>query len=239
MMQKKKLSILVLLLAVLLAGCMYPQSQKVENTVPNDMQLQSVQTAVDQFRQDTEGLLPIKNQEADVPYYQKYPIDFQKLIGKYLEDAPGNAYENGGPFQYVLIDVEENPLVRVLDLRAAQLIQEYNLRLTMYMDSNPYLPFKEQLHTNVFTLDYEALGYNEVPLIQSPFSEAQLPIVIDSKGDLYIDYTADLKASLDDGAIVEPGEDIRYILTEDSIFVPAFSLPYTTDENNIPVFMPN
>ncbi|MBD3110384.1 hypothetical protein IEO70_18830 [Bacillus sp. AGMB 02131] len=238
-MQKKKLSILVLLLAVLLAGCMYPQSQKVENTVPNDMQLQSVQTAVDQFRQDTEGLLPIKNQEADVPYYQKYPIDFQKLIGKYLEDAPGNAYENGGPFQYVLIDVEENPLVRVLDLRAAQLIQEYNLRLTMYMDSNPYLPFKEQLHTNVFTLDYEALGYNEVPLIQSPFSEAQLPIVIDSKGDLYIDYTADLKASLDDGAIVEPGEDIRYILTEDSIFVPAFSLPYTTDENNIPVFMPN
>lgn len=239
MMQKKKLSILVLLLVVLLAGCMYPQSQKVENAVPNDMQLQSVQTAVDQFRQDTEGLLPIKNQEADVPYYQKYPIDFQKLIGKYLEDAPGNAYENGGPFQYVLIDVEENPLVRVLDLRAAQLIQEYNLRLTMYMDSNPYLPFKEQLHTNVFTLDYEALGYDEVPLIQSPFSEAQLPIVIDSKGDLYIDYTADLKASLDDGAIVEPGEDIRYILTEDSIFVPAFSLPYTTDENNIPVFMPN
>ena len=72
----------MLMLLVILTGCMYPQSQKVENSIPNDVQLQMVQTAVEQYRQDTEGLLPIKNQEADVPYYQKYPIDFQKLIGK-------------------------------------------------------------------------------------------------------------------------------------------------------------
>jgi len=217
---------------------MYPQSQKVENSIPNDVQLQMVQTAVDQYRQDTEGLLPIKNQEADVPYYQKYPIDFQKLIGKYIADAPGNAFESGGVFQYVLIDVEENPMVRILDLRAAQVIQEFNLRLTIYMDSNQYLPFKEQLHTNVFTLDHEALGYDEVPLIQSPFSEAHLPIVIDSKGDLYLDYSADLTAALKKGPTVNSGEDIRFLLTEDSLFVPAFSMPYTVDENNIAVFMP-
>lgn len=239
MIQKKLVYIFVILFTVILAGCMYPQSQKVENAIPNDVQLQAVQTAVNQFRQDSQGLLPIKNQEADIPYYQKYPIDFQKLIGKYLEDAPGNAYENGGAFQYVLIDVEENPTVRVLDLRAAQIVQEYNLRLTMYMDRNPYFPFKEQLHTNVFTLDYEALGYDEVPLIQSPFSEAQLPIVIDSKGDLYIDYTADLIDALESGSTVEPGQDIRSLLAENSMFVPAFSLPYTVDKNNIPVFMPN
>ena len=226
------------MLFVILTGCMYPQSQKVENSIPNDVQLQMVQTAVDQYRQDTGGLLPIKNQEADVPYYQKYPIDFQKLIGKYMADAPGNAFESGGVFQYVLIDVEENPMVRILDLRAAQAIQEFNLRLTMYMDSNPFLPFKEQLHTNVFTLDYKALGYDEVPLIQSPFSESYLPIVIDSKGDLYLDYTADLVAALKNGQTVEPGEDIRYLLTEDSFFVPAFSMPYTVTENNIVVFMP-
>ncbi len=228
----------MLMLLVILTGCMYPQSQKVENSIPNDVQLQMVQTAVEQYRQDTEGLLPIKNQEADVPYYQKYPIDFQKLIGKYIADAPGNAFESGGVFQYVLIDVEENPTVRILDLRAAQAMQEFNLRLTMYMDSNPYLPFKEQLHTNVFTLDYKALGYDEVPLIQSPFSESHLPIVIDSKGDLYLDYTADLVVALKNGQTVEPGEDIRYLLTEDSFFVPAFSMPYTVTENNIVVFMP-
>ena len=238
MMQKRILCYLVLLLFVILTGCMYPQSQKVENSIPNDVQLQMVQTAVDQYRQDTEGLLPIKNQEADVPYYQKYPIDFQKLIGKYIADAPGNAFESGGVFQYVLIDVEENPMVRVLDLRAAQVIQEFNLRLTIYMDNNQYLPFKEQLHTNVFTLDHEALGYDEVPLIQSPFSEAHLPIVIDSKGDLYLDYTADLTAALKNGPTVNSGEDIRFLLTEDSFFVPAFSMPYTVDENNIAVFMP-
>ena len=238
MMRRNFLSCLMLMLLVILTGCMYPQSQKVENSIPNDVQLQMVQTAVEQYRQDTEGLLPIKNQEADVPYYQKYPIDFQKLIGKYIADAPGNAFESGGVFQYVLIDVEENPTVRILDLRAAQAMQEFNLRLTMYMDSNPYLPFKEQLHTNVFTLDYKALGYDEVPLIQSPFSESHLPIVIDSKGDLYLDYTADLVVALKNGQTVEPGEDIRYLLTEDSFFVPAFSMPYTVTENNIVVFMP-
>ena len=238
MIRKRVFSCFTLLLIVILTGCMYPQSQKVENSIPNDVQLQMVQTAVDQYRQDTEGLLPIKNQEADVPYYQKYPIDFQKLIGKYIADAPGNAFESGGVFQYVLIDVEENPMVRVLDLRAAQVIQEFNLRLTIYMDNNQYLPFKEQLHTNVFTLDHEALGYDEVPLIQSPFSEAHLPIVIDSKGDLYLDYTADLTAALKNGPTVNSGEDIRFLLTEDSFFVPAFSMPYTVDENNIAVFMP-
>ena len=238
MIRKRVFSCFTLLLIVILTGCMYPQSQKVENSIPNDVQLQMVQTAVDQFQKDTGGLLPIKNQESDTPYYQKYPIDFQKLIGKYIADAPGNAFESGGMFQYVLIDVEENPTVRILDLRAAQAIQEFNLRLTIYMDSNQYLPFKEQLHTNVFTLDYEALGYDEVPLIQSPFSEAKLPIVIDSKGDLYIDYTADLIAALKSGPMVKPGEDVRYLLTENSLFVPAYSMPYTVDENNIAVFMP-
>lgn len=238
MMRKSFLCCLALLVIVIQTGCMYPQSQKVENKIPNDAQLQMVQTAVDQYRQDNEGLLPIKNQDADVPYYQKYPIDFQKLIGNYIADAPGNAFESGGIFQYVLIDVEEDPTVRVLDLRAAQAIQEYHLRLTFYMDSNTYLPFKEQLHTNVFTLDHEALGYDEVPFIQSPFSEAQLPIVIDSKGDLYLDYMADLTAALQNESTVNPGEDIRFLLTEDSLFVPAFSLPYTVDENNIVVFMP-
>ena len=238
MMKKRFMCCLALLLIVIQTGCMYPQSQKVENKIPNDVQLQMVQTAVDQYRQDKEGLLPIKNQEADVPYYQKYPIDFQKLIGSYMADPPGNAFESGGVFQYVLINVEENPTVRVLDLRAAQVIQEFYLRLTIYMDSNQYLPYKEQLHTNVFTLDHEALGYDEVPLIQSPFSDAQLPIVIDSKGDLYLDYSADLTAALKSGPSVNPGEDIRYLLTENSFFVPAFSMPYTVDENNIVVFMP-
>jgi len=239
MMRKLSLSCFAVILIVILSGCMYPQSQKVENKVPNDVQLQMVQSAVDQYRQNTEGLLPIKNQEADVPYYQKYPIDFQKLTGKYIAEPPGNAFENGGVFQYVLIDVEDNPTVRVLDLRMAEVIQEYYMRLTIYMGSNEYLPFSEQLHTNVFTLDYEALGYDEVPLIKSPFSEVQLPIIIDSKGDLYIDYTSDLMIALKNGPAVSQGEDIRFLLTENSYFVPVFSLPYTIDENNIPVFMPN
>ena len=31
----------------------------------------------------------------NTPIYQKYPIDFQKISPRYIQEAPGNAYESG------------------------------------------------------------------------------------------------------------------------------------------------
>src|SRR3954452_6975405 len=94
------------LTAFLLTGCMYPQEELAKNQVPYQDQIQTVQTAVDAFRKDNGGILPIKTKEAETPIYQKYPIEFKKITPKYIADTPGNAYENGGVFQYVLVDVE-------------------------------------------------------------------------------------------------------------------------------------
>ncbi|WP_019242036.1 MULTISPECIES: hypothetical protein [Bacillus] len=236
-MSRKQLLIFVsCILLISLSGCMYPQSEKSENRVPLDSQIQTVQSAVNQFRKDQNGLLPIKNQDTTVDIYQKYPIDFKRLE-KYLPDPPGNAFESGGVFQYVLIDVETNPTVKIYDLRIAETIQDYNLRLSMFRDEHTYPPFKEQLHTDVYTLDYKKIGYKEQPVVDSPYSESQLSIVIDTKGKLFVDYTPDLVKAVEGKDKLTEGEDIRKKLTDDSPFVPAFSLPYTVDENNRPVFM--
>ncbi len=239
-MMKKWNIIGVCLIVLALSGCMYPASEKTENRVPYEEQVQKVQQAVDQYRKDQNGLLPIKTNDATVPIYQKYPIDFSKLTGKYMEEPPGNAFESGGVFQYVLIDVEAQPTVKIFDLRIVDVVQEYGLRMQMYKDKHEYPPYKDQLDTYVFTLDHKELDYKELPVVNSPYSQAELGIVMDSKSQLYVDYTPDLINALKETKrVFKPGEDICVLLTEDSIFVPAFSLPYTVNENNKPVFMAN
>lgn len=239
-MRKKYLRICYVFACLwIVSGCMYPQSQKVENRMPMEEHVATVQKAVDQFRKDQNGLLPIKNQDADVPIYQKYPIDFGRLEA-YLPEPPGNAFESGGVFQYVLIDVENDPTVKLFDLRIASELQEYNLRLSIYTQQHNYPPFKEQLDTYVFALDYEKLGYKEPPVVTSPYSQKDLSIIIDADLQLYIDYRPDLVEALKQNTDrFQQGEDSRSLLTENSVFVPAFSLPYTVDKSNQPVFMIN
>lgn len=225
---------LFMIIVSLLSGCLYPQEKRVENQVPYETQILSVQTAVEAFQKDKGGILPIKTKENDTSIYIKYVIDFQKLVPAYLPDYPGNAYENGGPFQYVLIDVETEPKVKLLDLRITEEIRELRLRL----HTQGYPPFKEQVANNVYTLDYSRLGYEEEPYVVSPYTNHHLPLLITGSGEVQVDYSSDLYLTLQEkNHSYQPGDDIRPILTDDSFFVPAYSLPYTIDEKNEPVFM--
>ncbi|MGE7601423.1 hypothetical protein ACQKL5_02850 [Peribacillus sp. NPDC097675] len=223
----------------LLTGCLYPQKQKVQNQLPYKEQMQSVQSAVDQFKEDEGGILPIVTKEAETPIYQKYVIKFTKISPRYMAEPPDNAYESGGVFQYVLVNVEDDPTVKLLDVRMAQKIQEVSLRLKSYQQSNGYPPFKERVAGNVFTLDYKKMGLKEAPTVTSPYSQKDLYLVVDGDGNLFVDYTPDLYDVLQeyDGKI-KPGKDIRELLVEKSEFVPAYSLPYTIDEKNkSPIFL--
>ena len=47
-----------------------------------------------------------------------------------------------GVYQYVLIDVETNPTVKLIDVRMAEQIQQLSLKLRMYLDEHQYPPFK-------------------------------------------------------------------------------------------------
>jgi hypothetical protein len=224
---------------LLLSGCLYPEERLKQNQIPYQDQVASVQSAVNQYREANGGLLPIQTRDMKTPIYQKYPIDFNKLIPRYMQEPPGNAFENGGIFQYVLIDVEKNPTVKLLDLRMAEQIRDVNLRLKMYRDSHGYPPFKKMLAKGIFTLDYKKLGYKEPPYVVSPFSGNNLPLIIDYNGDIYVDYRMDLYEALKKTKhFYKPGDDIRDLLVKDSLFVPAYSLPYTVDpQKNEPIFL--
>lgn len=234
-MKRNKLGILLAITIVLLSGCLYPKEDLAQNKIPYKDQIQSVQTAVDQFREDNGGILPIKTKEADTPIYQKYLIDFKKISPKYLAEPPGNAFESGGVFQYVLVDVETNPTVKVFDLRIAETIRDINLRIK----STGYPPYKEEVAKNVYTLDYKQLGYKEPPVAVSPYTNQNLSFVITGHAEVFVDYRPDLYQVLKNTEQhLKPGEDIRPILVKDSMFVPAYSLPYTVkSETNEPVFM--
>ena len=73
----------------------------------------------------------------------------------------------------------------------------------------------------------------------SPFTGHYLPLRITGEGKIIVDYASDLYQMLRENReySLQKGEDIRWILTENSPFVPAYSLPYTVDEHGEPVFL--
>ncbi|MGG0716687.1 hypothetical protein ABE096_03685 [Robertmurraya massiliosenegalensis] len=236
---KKGMRVLLICLitSAILTGCAYPQDKLAQNQTPYQDQVVAVQSAVERFQEDKGGILPIKTKENDTPIYQKYLIDFKQLVPQYMAEPPGNAFESGGIFQYVLIDVETNPTVKIFDLRMAEMIRDINLRISM----QDYPPYKERVADGLFSLDYEKLGFKEEPVVMSPFSNQDLPFVINGNAEVFVDYRKDLyQLFQDDPSLFEPGTDVRPLLLEDSLFVPAYSLPYTIDaKTNEIIFRPS
>lgn len=235
-MRKKYVQLLfAALLAFILTGCMYPEGKLQQNQTPYEDQVQSVQTAITKFREDNGGILPIKNADENTPIYQKYKIDFKRLVPEYLAEPPGNAYESGGVFQYVLVDVEENPTVKIFDLRIPETIGEIKLRIK----TQGYPAYKEKVADHVYILDFKKLGFAEEPYVISPYTNKNLPFVISGNAEIYVDYRIDLYEIMqktDHG--YKPGDDIRDLLWQDSMFVPAYSLPYTIEEKTgDPIFL--
>ena len=116
-MSVKKIGLLLISSVVfVLSGCMYPSEKTTGQEIPYADQLESMQKAVDAYQQNSGGLLPIKTRDLETDIYIKYPIEFSKIVPAYTEKMPSNAYETGGIYQYVLIDVETNPTVKLVDL---------------------------------------------------------------------------------------------------------------------------
>lgn len=234
-MKKTAMFLFVVLMAALLAGCGYPSSERAENQIPYEDQLLTVQSAVERFQESNGGLLPIKTRDMDVDQYIKYPVDFSKIVPDFTAEIPSNAFEVGGIYQYVLMDVEEDPSVKLVDLRVAEGIRSVNVRKSA---NGGRAPIAEILADNVYKFNHEAMGFSEEPMVQSPYSGKMLPMVITGQGNVYVDYSMDLYEAIQtyEGEL-EQGQDIRFILYEDSPIVPAYSLPYTVDENGEPIFL--
>ncbi|WP_332630088.1 hypothetical protein [Halalkalibacter flavus] len=221
---------------LLLSGCLFPDDQRAENRIAYPDQLQSVQHAVEQFQTDT-GVLPIRTFDETTSLYQRYIIDFNQLVPRYLQQPPGTAFENGGVFQYVLVNVEEQPEIKVIDLTSQREIQQLQQRLNDYMRQHRFAPIEEMLDVGLFKLDHEALNYKEAPHVRSPYHDTYLPLLLTNDGEIIIDYQIDLNMMLNEyDHSFEEGDDIRSLLYEHTPFVPLRSVPYILDENGEPTY---
>src|SRR5690625_954596 len=104
----------ILFTVILLSGCLFPNNELEQNKVPNEDQLELVHTAVDKYREDSDVLVPIKTKSSDTDIFEKYLVDFNLLKEKnMITSVPGNAFENGGIYQYTLITPEDRKSTRL------------------------------------------------------------------------------------------------------------------------------
>ncbi|QCT74903.1 hypothetical protein EST43_06390 [Macrococcoides canis] len=232
MVRVMRKSLLLLLLSLLLGGCMYPKEKLAHNQVAPQDQLNMVQNAVESYQKDTGGLLPLKDRDQTYEIYLKHPVDFGKLKPKYLSQLPGSSFEMGGYYQYVMMDVDKNPKVMLVDLRTSDTLK--NLRIRLETKSNE-LALGKKIGPNLYKINFKKYGLKQYPTVKSPYSGEALPIYINGGNEFKIDYSLDLGRALKTHR-VKQGEDIRYILYQDNPILPAYSVPYTVDDKNEPVF---
>ncbi|MDR4226157.1 hypothetical protein FO507_02010 [Bacillus mojavensis] len=237
-----KLKCAIIFVAVIfLSGCLYPHERKSSvQATPYQDQLKLVQSAVDEFQKANGGLLPIQTKDMSTPLYQKYPIDFNRLAPRYMAEPPSTAYESGGDYQYVLVDVEDNPTVKLIDVKMAEKIRDIKLRVQMYRQEHKYPPYQDVLARDLFTLDGKKLGEADSLSVTSPISGNSLPLMIDGDGEIYADYRTELVSCLKKSKkTFKPGTEIQDMIWEETPFVPAFSVKYTVNDKQEPVFLEN
>ncbi|MCY9189382.1 hypothetical protein [Bacillus mojavensis] len=232
---------MIFVAVIFLSGCLYPHERKSSvQATPYQDQLKLVQSAVDEFQKANGGLLPIQTKDMSTPLYQKYPIDFNRLAPRYMAEPPSTAYESGGDYQYVLVDVEDNPTVKLIDVKMAEKIRDIKLRVQMYRQEHKYPPYQDVLARDLFTLDGKKLGEADSLSVTSPISENSLPLMIDGDGEIYADYRTELVSCLKKSKkTFKPGTEIQDMIWEETPFVPAFSVKYTVNDKQEPVFLEN
>lgn len=224
-------SIACLFMLVTLSGCLYPgtNSSSSQKQVPSSAYLEQTQKAIDQYREDT-GVLPLVNRDAKTPIFEKYEIDFTKLIPNYLPDFPGNAFEAGGIYKYVLIDVETTPTVRLLHLGMVNQVGTIQQAVIRYRNYYNKLPIAEDIGNGYYTLDFGKLSMKE-QWVDSAITTNQLRFIMNEKGEVGIDYAPDIEEVIKNSQAEVPRDsDPRYVMAREALFVPVKSFPYSFED---------
>ncbi|NBI30461.1 hypothetical protein [Chengkuizengella marina] len=227
-MNKISYGFMSLFLIIFTSGCLYPddmRGDKSPGAIKESVTL--VQTAVDAYQQASGGLIPIKNSEMDTPIYEKYTIDFNKL-GAYIGQIPAVAFENGGNYYFVLVNVEEDPTVKLMDIVSFQKINALEREILLYISgNNGALPKGEEVYENWYSIDFSLLGQKRLQ-IKSPYSESFLSPIVHTSGIVKIDYGIDIMKVIENYGeeSINTDQDLRELLIETSIFVPVKSNPY-------------
>lgn len=233
-MRKSGFLLTFMLALLVLTGCMYPDDQRAGSNIPPETDIQNVQNAVDNFQESEGGILPIKTTE-NAAEYLKYPVEFTRVVPEYLSEIPVTAYENGGTFQYVILDAEDEPVVKIADLAIIEELRSLHLRLN---GMGEHVELGEQVGPNVYQLDLDHYNLADNPTVTSPYSGRELNVYYSGGQEFVIDYRDDLNLMIEnEGLEFETGEDIRKVLYEFTPIVPIYSPEMTVDENNEAIFM--
>ncbi len=212
-------------LAAMLGGCLYPEERRMENQVPSTFYLEATQKAVEQYQKDT-GVLPIVTKSLDTPIFEKYEIDFRLMMPKYMPDAPGNSFEKGGLFKYVLFDVETKPSVKLIHLGVVSKVADVQQAVDRYAQYYKKLPTLHDIGNGYYTIDFEKIGKEETQ-VPSMITNQLLPLVMNDMGEVGVDYAADIATVLRNSKAQVPKDtDPRYVMVRESMFIPAKSFPY-------------
>ncbi|ANE49018.1 hypothetical protein SY83_18635 [Paenibacillus swuensis] len=232
-MSKTALGMMVIILTLLLSGCMYPDERRAErNPAAAKEFLTVVQSAVDTYQKET-GLLPLQNSTMETPLYEKYLVDFKQLQKRgYISFIPGNAFESGGTYYYLIINEETKPEVKLMDLISFQKVNEVQKAVDSYRgEHGGVLPQGAAAANSFFWIDYKKLD-RKPPEIVSMYTGQTLNLMMHESGRVVIDYAPDLMQLITKGNLKpSAGEDLRAQLASTTPFVPLKSYPYYWQDN--------
>ncbi|NMO96963.1 hypothetical protein [Paenibacillus lemnae] len=216
-----------LILVLFLSGCMYPKEDQQENQVSYRESVRRIQDAVNDFYKE-ESILPIITAGEEVPRYEKYRVDLDKLKNMgYIDEIPKTAFEKGGSGHFLIINEEVDPLVKVMDLLTIQKVNDVQLSVNRYKsDHDGELPTGVELHPGFFSVDVAKTDMKKLQL-KSFYSGQEITLMMDDTGKVYVDYAFDIMQAIQkNGEDPKPDQDLRTYLEEESYFVPVKSVPY-------------
>src|SRR5699024_5679589 len=157
-----------------------------KNKIPNEDQLLIVQNGVDEYAENSGGPLLIETKYAYVDIYEKYPIDFSEIKESgYNYDIIGSVYEFGLIYSYMIFNVEDDQEVKLIYLQLSEKIRDINVKLDIYRSKNLYSPYGEEIEKDLFTIDFEKLNYKEEQYVKSPYTQNNLPFIMNTDGEVF------------------------------------------------------
>ncbi|GAA0458875.1 hypothetical protein [Alkalibacillus silvisoli] len=216
--------VLIMISTLMLQACLFPNERLQENQGTNEEQLETVQQAVDEYRERHNGILPIQTREHDTPLFIKYPVNFSVLKEEnILGETPGNAFEQGGYYSYVIVDPKDEVLVQVSDVRISQSLRSINYEINMYRNNHGNPPYGESIGDGIFRINEDRINLREDTVVTSPYTGGELDVVMTTQGEAVVDYRPDIYQLMEREGIESYDGDIRYLLLEYYPIVPAYS----------------
>jgi hypothetical protein len=224
------LLLVLLIVAISVSGCGGASQVTKAARVPSASQVELIQNVILQYQATHEGLLPLVAADETVSRYEKYRIDFSKLMSaNLLGEIPPSAYQNGGNYYYLILNEETAPLVRVQNLVHTMGVNDVQLAADQYLSEQGKLALLEDQVVDKFfyLIDYDVLNIKAPELI-SDYSGQPLTLMMDRTGTVYINYEPDMYRFIQQNPELaeNTAQDMRNWVVENAIFVPVRSAAY-------------